>query len=170
MTLAFACSVASLCPFARYYAPGLPDLRQGALAHHGLVRGSSSVQVPRHAWLHWSSHPAQLPAESHSHTTCHEVLRFQVENSLLAQFLGLVQFVAVVLPICQIPWKHHIPCSVFLRFRKLRGPLSTVLAQDHSFSDFLNLHLTFMAFKDTMTMMSVVSLSINSHAGGLMML
>tara|TARA_B110000196_G_scaffold116347_1_gene101145 strand:- start:519 stop:794 length:276 start_codon:yes stop_codon:yes gene_type:complete len=37
---AFACSVASLCRFAGYHAPGLLGLRRGALAHRRLARDS----------------------------------------------------------------------------------------------------------------------------------
>ena len=59
----FACSVASLCRFAGYHAPGLLSLRRGALAHRRLARGSSSVQFARHAWVYQHSHPTVLPTQ-----------------------------------------------------------------------------------------------------------
>ena len=57
----FACSVASLCRFAGYHAPGLLRLRRGALAHRGLARGSSSVQFARLVRVCMHSRPHLTP-------------------------------------------------------------------------------------------------------------
>ena len=45
----------------RFCLPGLLGLRQGALAHRGLARGSSSVQCARHARVCTHSRPCSTP-------------------------------------------------------------------------------------------------------------
>ena len=48
---------------AGYHAPGLLSLRRGALAHHRLARGSSSVQFARHVRVCMLSLPTVLPIQ-----------------------------------------------------------------------------------------------------------